>query len=422
MVMLQLRREPLSVRIIWILVGHAQPEILGTLMLIFIGEVQEPDHGLDLSGQRIARLFAEKAEQALHTTEFDMLRDFLSKPLETYDPEDLHRKLLAKLREFYAAEIQECGGPLNRLAAPSGPESALLGLVMHCQSKEGEIGEFWDNENRSIQLLAKKGLSKEHIYGFDWHWRAETSARGRGSCPAKHWTNNLQRLHNTLSYEILEILPLPLLIIAGSCPKEQYRKTLSNGAKRLKLVLKPYSIIEFDLDFRSNGLRRITAYIDHPSACYFRPNLAVQNSVCQDAVLNVFLWLIGKRYSLSSFTTIQRKHQKGAPRSAPLKELWQYVQSEKDIGRILKEQEYEQGFLTWARGFLKEDPTNILERRESIAGAICKDISNRIRVTNSRPEQQAKRAILNRKLNESRYAYRVRKYWNCETVRIPKKR
>ena len=91
---------------------------------------------------------------------------------------------------------------------------------MHYQSKEGEIKEFWDDENRSIQTLAKQGLSKECIYGFNWRWRAETSARGKGFCPAKRWTDNLQSLHNTLSYEILEILPLTLLIVTGSCPKE----------------------------------------------------------------------------------------------------------------------------------------------------------------------------------------------------------
>ncbi|KAL8732073.1 MAG: hypothetical protein Q9166_003027 [cf. Caloplaca sp. 2 TL-2023] len=136
-------------------------------MLIFIGEVQEPDYRLDLSGQRIAHLVAEKAEQAFRTTEFDMLLDFLSKPSETSDPEHLHNKLQAKLRAFRAAEIQESGESLNRLAAPSRPEGALLGLVMHCQSKEGEIRGFWDIENRSIQIQAKKGLSKEFVYGFD---------------------------------------------------------------------------------------------------------------------------------------------------------------------------------------------------------------------------------------------------------------
>ena len=48
-------------------------------------------------GQRIAHLFAEKAEQALHTTECDMLWDFLSKHLQLFDPKDLHRKLFGNL-------------------------------------------------------------------------------------------------------------------------------------------------------------------------------------------------------------------------------------------------------------------------------------------------------------------------------------
>lgn len=45
---------------------------------------------------------------------------------------------------------------------------------------------------------------------------------------------------------------------------------------------------------------------------------------------------------------------------------------------------------------------------------------SRIQVTNSGPEQLARRANLNRQLNESRYGYSVREYWHGETVRIPK--
>ena len=91
---------------------------------------------------------------------------------------------------------------------------------MHQQSKEGDVGELWDDENKSIQLLAKKGLSKDFIYAVEWHWRAKASNNNKGPYPAKSWTDNLQSLHNTLSREILENLPLPLLIVAGSCPKK----------------------------------------------------------------------------------------------------------------------------------------------------------------------------------------------------------
>jgi len=86
---------------------------------------------------------------------------------------------------------------------------------MHCQLKEGEIGPFWDIESLNIQILAQKGLGVEFMFGFDWHWRAETSARGRGGCSTNHWTEALRNLHDTLSSDLLKILPLLLLIVAG---------------------------------------------------------------------------------------------------------------------------------------------------------------------------------------------------------------
>jgi hypothetical protein len=75
------------------------------------------------------------------------------------------------------------------MAAPSGPEDAELGIIMHYQSKERHIGSFWDYESPTIQALTAKGLSSEFVYGFDWHWRAEESARrpGRSSCLDSAW-------------------------------------------------------------------------------------------------------------------------------------------------------------------------------------------------------------------------------------------
>ena len=151
---------------------------------MFIGEKSGPDYGQDIPAQRIAYLFAEMAKQTFHTSDFEALQYFLNAPLETCNPEDLHREVLEKLRLFYNAELLQSGKPLNKLAAPSGLENAQLGLLMHCQSKAGDIGEFWDMESRSIQMLIEKGLSKDFIFDFDWHWRVETSAGGRGPCPA----------------------------------------------------------------------------------------------------------------------------------------------------------------------------------------------------------------------------------------------
>ena len=110
--------------------------------------------------------------------------------------------------------------------------------------------------------------------------------------------------------------------------------------------------------------------MDHPSASFFRPNSFVQRSICQDAPLNFVLRLTGKKNSLSTFTTIQRQHRRGVPGSAPLKELWRYVQMEKKMDRRLEKQEYEQMFLAWAREFLKKDPAEVLKGGYSIEGTI----------------------------------------------------
>lgn len=119
---------------------------------------------------------------------------------------------------------------------PSGPENVQLGLVKHCQSKEGEIGEFWDIESWSIQILAEKGSSKELMLGFGWKWRGEIV-----SC-------------NSTS---------------TSC------QTAYDAPPR--------------------------AYMDQSLASFFRPNSSVRRSICQDATLSFFLWLTGKKHSLSTF-------------------------------------------------------------------------------------------------------------------------
>ena len=89
----------------------------------------------------------------------------------------LENQISTQLALFFAAELALTGKSANRLARPSGASDAELGLILHCQSKEGDIGEFWDMENRTIQTLAEKGFSNIFVFGFDWHWRAEGNAR-----------------------------------------------------------------------------------------------------------------------------------------------------------------------------------------------------------------------------------------------------
>jgi hypothetical protein len=93
---------------------------------------------------------------------------------------------------------------------------------MHCQTNHGQAGPFRDIANARIQALAAKGLSDEFTFFYDWHWRAESSPRGRGLCPAKRWKRLVKNLHDALSCDTWAMLPLPLVVVAGSCARMHY--------------------------------------------------------------------------------------------------------------------------------------------------------------------------------------------------------
>ena len=84
---------------------------------------------------------------------------------------ELHVGIARRLQVFYEEEVQESGESRDELADPSGPEDADLGHIMHCQSKDGELGPFWDVGNASIQALAVNGLSEEFIFSYDQCWQ-----------------------------------------------------------------------------------------------------------------------------------------------------------------------------------------------------------------------------------------------------------
>jgi len=58
------------------------------------------------------------------------------------------------LRSFYETETSLSQQDPNRLAKPSEPEDAELGVAIH-------------------MLLQDKGLNPDFMFGFDWHWWAE---------------------------------------------------------------------------------------------------------------------------------------------------------------------------------------------------------------------------------------------------------
>ena len=224
-----------------------------------------------ISPSQFTCLFAQEAANTLSNTELEQLIDCLKKPFVDKTP-SLRPLVNQRLNEFYAAEVEESGEPRHRLAAPFGPEGARLGIIMHCLSKEGEIGEFWDPQSRSIQALAAKGLDPGFAYGLDWYWRAESSGRraGKVDCPIDRWSDALRFLNDELPADLLKILPLPFVVIAGNCARVQYLQTLSLATRRLILSLPSNSIVELDLDFTPDRLNRITTHILTPLEAFFK--------------------------------------------------------------------------------------------------------------------------------------------------------
>jgi hypothetical protein len=279
------------------------------------------------------------------------------------------------------------GGSRDRLTRPSGLENADLGLVLHVASKEDEIEDFWDVESRTIQLLIQKGVGDQDdfVFAFDWHWRAEGKrSKRKGLCPATTWSRKLRLLHNTFSATLLEQLPLPLLIIAGACPVRQYWNTLPPTARHVELKIAiprspgPDAEIAFHPDFRDCGLKRVVPCVDHPSAILFRRQHYHIN-IRLDAVFN-FLWLNGKNYDKATFIGRKRGESEGLRFAEPRKEVHEYNKKERTLGRHLALSDYEQSFLLWAKGYLKEDPAAILARGDSLVARVDQNFKKTLRL------------------------------------------
>src|SRR5436189_2715657 len=127
-----------------------------------------------------------------------------------------------------------------------------------------------DMSNTTIRLLDLKGVSKQFTFSFDWHLRSAKLIRGRSHCIADVWKKSVRTLHDKACSDILDLLPLPFLIVAGACPRKNFEKTLHEHSKRVKVSLSPQCELTFDLDYRGDTLRRIIGYVDHPSAWFFK--------------------------------------------------------------------------------------------------------------------------------------------------------
>lgn len=330
----------------------------------------------------IVRQFAREAAKALSKDEFSSLLVFLQDPKghRKAPKEHLKQQLDARLKSFNDEEIQVSGLKKDRLARPGGPEDADLGIILHLQSEEDTIGPFWNEESATIDLLMRKGLGEKAVFGFDWHWRAEETFRGRSACPARSWPKALRTIHNNMSCEVLEILPLPFLVTASSCARDNLAAVLGPKSKRLHLTIKPPNgMLRLDLDFRSGNLRRIVFHVHHPAAGFFASNLSRPAMAAQiDAGLDLALWVTGKPSQPNLFAQEYALSRPRYSRRAPLADFYAYIRKEREEERILRLDEYEPAFLGWVRRYLGRDPTSILSTGVSVGASVVEQIGSKI--------------------------------------------
>jgi hypothetical protein len=339
-------------------------------------------HASAIYGPQIAQRFATEAAKRLSQEQFRQLLQFLRYPtrVEIQNKESLEQVLAHKLQDFYSAEVRISGEGRDRLARPGGPPDADLGLILHVQSEDDVIGEFWDPRSATINLLQEKGVNKNFAFGYDWHWRAQASFHRKARCPTLAWNQRLKALHDHFSADLLDMLPLPFIITASSCTRDNLRKYLIKSAMSLEIELvPPAGVLIFDLDFRNGTLRRIILHIHHPTAGFFasrknRGSMAIQI----DAGTNFFLWLIGKDHDPTSFVSRCSSKRPRSIKTAPLPEMWAYVKKEAAEGRKLQLEDYSPSFLSWATRYLGQDSVLVLAAGISLACTAADKIVSRI--------------------------------------------
>jgi hypothetical protein len=358
-----------------------------------------------ISGNEMLHSLKLSARKELSTKEFKYFSNFLEM-LETHravSNPDLQTSVTKLLDDFYATETTISQRPRADLVQPEGVPFATIGLVMHCPSQNKSCQSFFDRQNPSVRLLMDKGFTAVSTYGFDWHWRAEAHKKHR-KCPIKEYSIDLRSHHEVMTRTLLDLLPLPLLIVTGSCPWNNYLSTLSTSARHIKVPIAQGVAASFVLDFRSRELKRITCHIPHPESMFYHKTLqweqdAMALALRTDSSLNLFLKLAGHRipdkdnYFLSTVSKSPRYRPKMSanfesfcPNASsktdsirqqskqvyknPIMECHDYVRKEKDLDVRLDISQYSQSFIDWAQvtyGVVAED---VLEKGESFAFTI----------------------------------------------------
>lgn len=163
-----------------------------------------------------------------------------------------------------------------------------------------------------------QGGSDAFTFGFDWHWRAEDSPMGRGSCATTSWKKSVKSLHDKFSADVLALLPLPFNVVFGECAPKHYERAPIRGQRRLFPVpVFPGTNLAFALHFNAGKMKRMTVFIEHPATVFFGRPPGANHSVRIHVALTFLLWLLRKEHDRYAFQKLCSRHRRGLPLSLP---------------------------------------------------------------------------------------------------------
>jgi hypothetical protein len=299
------------------------------------------------------------------------------------------------------------GEDSTRLARPSGRAGARLGLILHIQTRNGEIEDCWDLNSTAVTMLHDKGLSPESTFSFDWHWRAESKEESRSiQCTASTWPRALKRLHDDFSKQVLDLLDLPFLIIFGACPRISHQKILDTRTKTVRVPIGPSGKhLEFWLDFSGlNGaLRRIILCLPHP-AMFHRLNgeILVSTAELLDQDLNCMMWLDGQRYKSCSMSKMTNTNNPKPFKGINFVELHAYRKRERLHGRALKVEELSAAFKNHAQNYLETDLLLLVNASLLIPDLVWEKMNAKRSISQATWQAEKRRSIRHDRRTENR--------------------
>ncbi|KAF2229013.1 hypothetical protein EV356DRAFT_537618 [Viridothelium virens] len=220
-----------------------------------------------ISGQDMAKIFADRGCQLLTSEELEHLVPFLysTRKSSSKSYEELHEQIESRIKHFYIEETMTSGLELGRLEKPSGNFDAELIVILHMQTRKSterlerdSPSPFWDPASFTIKLLESKGLSPNFMFGYDIHWRAEPRLSKNGICSSSIWTTKVKRLHDELSSWMFASLPAHFALVGGSCTQQHVREFIAASSmyrQSLELpIAETHMHLEVDLVFHQHHL------------------------------------------------------------------------------------------------------------------------------------------------------------------------